>query len=62
MTAKFGKRFLVWHSLLSGASSQRPGAVKGAGGARRSEPLTARTAAKPWRGEGKAACGGNDDE
>ena len=41
-------------SLPGGADSQRPAAVKGAAEPRRSEPLTARTAGKESRREGRA--------
>ena len=49
------------HSLIAERCAERPGAVKGAGFSRRSEPLTARTALKECGGRERrvnAAAGG----
>ena len=54
MNSKSRRLFSSGPSLPGGADSQRPAAVKGAGEPRRSEPLTARTAGKESRREGRA--------
>jgi DNA replication protein DnaC len=54
VNSKSRRLFSSGPSLPGGADSQRPAAVKGAGEPRRSEPLTARTAGKESRREGRA--------